>query len=73
MGLGMVVITICDLDPAAAVAAAARLFLRQELRDSQPGWCVSTAAVPGLDRSKKGEERELNIGAASFSFSSPEQ
>lgn len=66
----MVVITSCDLDPAAAVAAAAGLFPRQQLRDSQPGWCVSAAAVPGLDRSKKRGERVKHWGRLIFLFQS---
>ena len=63
----MIVITICDLghNSLAAVVAAAQLSLRQRPRGSQPGGCVSSAAVPGLDRSKR-EERELNIETASF-------
>lgn len=71
IGLGMVVITSCDLDPAAAVAAAAGLFPRQQLRDSQPGWCVSAAAVPGLDRSKKRGERVKTLGPPHFPFPVP--
>lgn len=58
IGLGMTVIIICDLGHrslGAAVAAAALLFLCQQLRDSQTGGCVSRAVVPGLDGSKKRE------------------
>lgn len=66
-GLGMRVITICDLGHrslAAAVAAALVSFCQQRC-DSQPGCCVSAAAVPGLDRAKRAE-RELSKGLLHF-------
>lgn len=71
IGLGTIVITICDLGHH-SLGAAAPMFLCQQPRDFQPVCCVSAAVVPGLDRSKKRRERELSAGFTSF-FSSPEQ
>lgn len=62
IGLGMLVITVCDLGhhslaaaaaAAGAAAAEARLSRCRQRRDSQPGCSVSSAAVPGLDGHKK--------------------
>lgn len=56
LGLGMTVITVCDLGHH-SLAAAARASLCHLRRDSQPGCCVSAAVVLGLEGSKKRRER----------------
>lgn len=56
IGLGTIVIAICDLGHH-SLGAAAPIFLCQQPRDFQPVCCVSAAVVPGLDRSKKRRER----------------
>lgn len=56
IGLGTIVITVCDLGHH-SLAAAAPMFLCQQPCDFQPVCCVSAAVVPGLDRSKKRRER----------------
>lgn len=63
IGLGTIVIAICDLGHH-SLWAAAPIFLCQQPRDFQPVCCVSAAVVPGLDRSKK--KRELSTGFTSF-------
>lgn len=56
IGLGMLAITICDLGHRSLAVAAAQGSLCQQRCDSQPGCCVSGAAVPGLDKHKKRKE-----------------
>lgn len=65
IGLGTIVIAICDLGHH-SLGAAAPIFLCQQPRDFQPVCCVSAAVVPGLDRSKKRRERELSTGLPHF-------
>lgn len=64
-------IAITNLGHNSLAAAVALLLLRQQLRDSQPGWCVAIAAVPGLDGSKRREERVKHWACLIFFFPVP--
>ena len=56
IGLGVLVVIICDLDHHSLAAAVSQLSLCQQQCDSQLGCCVSSAALLGLDEHKKRRE-----------------